>query len=65
MTETSAARPAFDGGKPVRETFLPFCTPFIGDEEKAEVIAALESGWLSTGPRVKRFEEEAAAYLGT
>jgi UDP-4-amino-4,6-dideoxy-N-acetyl-beta-L-altrosamine transaminase len=47
----------------VRDKFLPFCTPHIGEEEKAEVIAALESGWLSTGPRVQRFEEEAGRYL--
>ena len=63
-TEIQPTLPAVEGGTPVRENFLPFCTPFIGPEEKAEVIAALESGWLSTGPRVKRFEEEAAAYLG-
>lgn len=56
--------PALDGGKPVRESYLPFCTPYIGDEEKAEVIAALESGWLSTGPRTKQFEAEIQAYLG-
>jgi dTDP-4-amino-4,6-dideoxygalactose transaminase len=57
-------KPAVAGGTPLRESFLPLCTPFIGDEEKAEVIAALESGWLSTGPRVKRFEQEVGAYLG-
>src|SRR5450755_3409400 len=63
-TSEVSSRPAMDGGSPIRKNFLPFCTPFIGPEEKAEVIAALESGWLSTGPRVKRFEEEAADYLG-
>ena len=64
LTEPVSAVPAMDGGTPLREKFLPFCTPFIGEEEKSEVIAALESGWLSTGPRVKRFEEEAAKYIG-
>src|SRR5690606_28642727 len=42
----------------------PFAPPAIGAEEIAEVIATLESGWLSTGPRVRRFEAEFAAYVG-
>ena len=33
-----------------------FSPPSIGAEEIGEVIATLESGWLSTGPRVKAFE---------
>jgi dTDP-4-amino-4,6-dideoxygalactose transaminase len=41
---------------------VPFSPPSIGAEEIAEVIAALESGWLSTGPRVSRFEAAFAAY---
>jgi dTDP-4-amino-4,6-dideoxygalactose transaminase len=55
---------AQDGGKPVREKFLPFGLPFVGEEEMAEVRAAIESGWLTTGPRVQRFGEELAAYVG-
>src|SRR5689334_14840210 len=43
---------------------VPFSPPDIGGGEIAEVIATLESGWLSTGPRVRRFEEEFAAYVG-
>jgi len=56
--------PAVAGGTPVRESFLPFSRPFIGQKEKAEVIAAMESGWLSTGPRTRQFEEEIGKYLG-
>jgi len=37
--------------------FLPFALPDIGDEEIAEVVDALRSGWLTTGPKTKRFEE--------
>lgn len=47
-----------------RETFLPVSVPAIGEEEISEVVAALRSGWLTTGPRVKRFEGEFAAYVG-
>ncbi|RMH15471.1 MAG: DegT/DnrJ/EryC1/StrS family aminotransferase [Acidobacteria bacterium] len=36
---------------------VPFHRPELGEEEIAEVVATLRSGWLTTGPRVKRFEE--------
>lgn len=43
---------------------VPFSPPDIGAAEIAEVIATLESGWLSTGPRVARFEEAFRQYAG-
>ena len=43
---------------------VPFFRPEIGEAEIEEVVAALRSGWLTTGPRVKRFEEEMAAAVG-
>ena len=45
-------------------TFVPFSPPTVGTGEIEEVVAALESGWLTTGPRVRRFETEFAAYTG-
>ena len=42
---------------------IPFHLPSIGEEEIAEVVDVLRSGWLTTGPRVGRFEEEFAAYV--
>jgi dTDP-4-amino-4,6-dideoxygalactose transaminase len=50
--------------RPWRETYLVFGAPVIGDEERAEVLACLDSGWLGTGPRVAKLEDEMAAYLG-
>ena len=49
---------------PVRASFLPFSLPLIGEEEIAEVIDSLRSGWITTGPKVKRFEDEFAQYIG-
>lgn len=43
---------------------VPFSPPALGPEESAEVLATLASGWLSTGPRVRRFEEAFAEYVG-
>lgn len=48
----------------MRTTFLPFSPPLIGDEEIAEVVDTLRSDWITTGPKVKRFEQEFAAYIG-
>jgi dTDP-4-amino-4,6-dideoxygalactose transaminase len=44
--------------------FLPFALPEIGDEEIAEVVDTLRSGWLTTGAKAQRFEREFAAFLG-
>ncbi len=43
--------------------FLPFALPEIGDEEIAEVVHTLKSGWVTTGPKAKRFEADFAAWL--
>jgi dTDP-4-amino-4,6-dideoxygalactose transaminase len=48
----------------VNEPFLPFARPSIGEAEIAEVVGCLESGWLTTGPRVERFERALSEYLG-
>ena len=47
------------------ESFLPFNKADVGDEEIAGVVDVLRSGWLTTGPKVKEFEQEFAAMVGT
>lgn len=49
---------------PLELPFLPFALPDIGDEEIAEVVDTLKSGWITTGPKAKRFEEDFCAFLG-
>jgi dTDP-4-amino-4,6-dideoxygalactose transaminase len=41
---------------------IPFAPPFIDEDVKNEVISALESGWITTGPKVKELEQETAKY---
>lgn len=48
----------------MRERFLTFGAPLIGEDEIAEVVDSLRSGWLGTGPKVARFERDFAAYKG-
>lgn len=44
--------------------FLPFALPDIGEEEVTEVVKTLRSGWVTTGPKTKEFEQEFAKYIG-
>jgi dTDP-4-amino-4,6-dideoxygalactose transaminase len=48
----------------MRETYLSFSPPLIGEEEIAEVAESLRSAWLTTGPRVHAFEERFAEFVG-
>jgi dTDP-4-amino-4,6-dideoxygalactose transaminase/glycosyltransferase involved in cell wall biosynthesis/SAM-dependent methyltransferase len=57
-------RLSVEGREPVRSTFLPFGAPCLGEEEVAEVVDTLRSGWIGTGAKAERFEQEFAAYVG-
>ena len=46
------------------EEFLPFSRPSISQDAIDEVVTCLKSGWITTGPRVKQFEENLKLYLG-
>ncbi len=43
---------------------VPYHRPDIGDQEIAEVVDTLRSGWLTSGPKVNRFEQEFARAVG-
>ncbi len=45
-------------------SLIPFSPPRIDDEIINEVVAALKSGWITTGPRTKQFEKDLSAYNG-
>jgi UDP-4-amino-4,6-dideoxy-N-acetyl-beta-L-altrosamine transaminase len=57
-------RLAIDGGKPVRDTFLPYGKQWLGPEEEAKVLEVLRSDWVTTGPVTREFEEAFAAFVG-
>ncbi|MDA8100583.1 MAG: DegT/DnrJ/EryC1/StrS aminotransferase family protein [Nitrospiraceae bacterium] len=46
------------------QEFLPFSRPSISQEAIDEVVACLKSGWITTGPRVRQFEEDLKTYVG-
>jgi len=48
----------------LEEKFLPFALPDIGEEEIAEVVDSLRSGWLTTGPKTKAFEKQFGEFFG-
>jgi dTDP-4-amino-4,6-dideoxygalactose transaminase len=47
-----------------RPDFLPFSRPTIRQVEIDEVVDSLRSGWITTGPKAARFENDFAAYTG-
>ena len=55
---------AINGGKAVRTEFLVFGSPAIEQPEIDEVVASLRSGWLGTGPKVARFQQDFRDYKG-
>lgn len=44
---------------------IPFSPPDISEDEIAEVVDTLRSGWITTGPKTKKFEREIAEMCGT
>nr|WP_235398201.1 DegT/DnrJ/EryC1/StrS family aminotransferase [Faecalicatena contorta] len=49
----------------MKNMHIAFSPPDITDEEIAEVVDTLKSGWITTGPKTKRFEQEIAEYCHT
>lgn len=47
-----------------RQEFLPFALPDLDQTELLQIQEALESGWITTGPKVRQFEAEFAAAVG-
>ena len=47
------------------DKFLPFAMPDISEDEINEVVDSLSSGWITTGPKTKLFEESFAGYIGS
>lgn len=64
VEESGVGELAINGGQPVRSDFLPLTRPWIGEEEKQEVLDTLNGVWLSRGPKVSRFEDEFKKYTG-
>jgi dTDP-4-amino-4,6-dideoxygalactose transaminase len=52
------------GGQPVRDKFLPFAVPWIGEREKQLVLESLDSGWITTGPKSQELARRVAAMTG-
>ncbi|MFX1288061.1 MAG: UDP-4-amino-4,6-dideoxy-N-acetyl-beta-L-altrosamine transaminase [Promethearchaeota archaeon] len=58
-------KPAVEGGKPIREKFLPYGIQWLDEKEIAEVVDSLKSDWITTGPKMKKFEDHFKDYIGS
>jgi UDP-4-amino-4,6-dideoxy-N-acetyl-beta-L-altrosamine transaminase len=56
-------KPALEGGKPVRDTFLPYGKQWITEEDIQKVDEVLRSDWITTGPVLRKFETEFASFV--
>lgn len=52
---------ALHGGRPVRARLLPYGRQTVEEDDVQAVVAALRSGWLTTGPQVAAFERAVAS----
>src|SRR5262249_6424086 len=50
--------------EPALADHIPFCRPDITDAEIDEIVETLRSGWITTGPRTKRFEAAFSERIG-
>jgi dTDP-4-amino-4,6-dideoxygalactose transaminase len=64
MVDITGGRLAVEATTQTRAKFLPFALPDIGEPEIDEVVHTLRSGWITTGPKTKEFEERMARYIG-
>lgn len=55
---------AMHGGRPVRQTLLPYGHQSIDEDDILAVVQVLKSDWITTGPKVGEFEEAFASYVG-
>ncbi|SDW09885.1 UDP-4-amino-4,6-dideoxy-N-acetyl-beta-L-altrosamine transaminase [Tepidimicrobium xylanilyticum] len=55
---------AINGGKPVRDTYLPYAQQWVDEEDVGEVVKVLKSDFLTTGPKIEEFEKRFADYVG-
>lgn len=55
---------AIYGGRPTRETYLPYGRQTVNNDDIDSVVKALKGDYLTTGPYLKEFEEKVAKYVG-
>jgi UDP-4-amino-4,6-dideoxy-N-acetyl-beta-L-altrosamine transaminase len=48
----------------MRKTFLPYALHWIDDDDISEVVKVLKSDWITTGPKIKEFEDSVCTYVG-
>jgi len=58
-------KPAIEEGKPVRADFLPYGKQWLDDAEIDEVLDTLKSDWITTGPKMRYFEDKFKKFIGS
>ena len=58
-------KPAIEGGTPIRKKFLPYGTQSFDQKEIDEIIDTLKSDWVTTGPKMRLFEDKFKDHVGS
>ncbi|MET3698883.1 UDP-4-amino-4,6-dideoxy-N-acetyl-beta-L-altrosamine transaminase [Bacillus oleivorans] len=58
-------RLVINGGKPIRDTYLPYGRQWIDEADIEAVVNVLKGDFLTTGPVISRFEQQIANYVGS
>jgi perosamine synthetase len=56
--------PAIEGGKPVRDRYLPYGRQWLDESDRKAVLEILDGDYITTGPAITQFEEKVATYVG-
>ncbi|MCY7942984.1 UDP-4-amino-4,6-dideoxy-N-acetyl-beta-L-altrosamine transaminase [Bacillus inaquosorum] len=62
---TSENKLAITGGKPVRDSYLPYGRQWLDEEDIQSVVDVLRGDYLTTGPTIDLFEQKVAEYAGS
>lgn len=62
---TSENKLAITGGKPVRDSYLPYGRQSLDEDDIQSVVDVLRGDYLTTGPTIGLFEEKVADYVGS
>jgi len=58
-------KPAIEGGTPIRDSFLPYGRQWLDENEINEVLDSLKSDWITTGPKMRKFEADFKDFIGS
>lgn len=64
MKKTPGHELPLSDGTPIRDSLLPYGRQWLDDDDINAVVDVLKSDWLTTGPKIREFEDSLCRYTG-